>query len=268
MFGEGELRSLLIREIRSPEYRQRLLSDRWLRDKLHRDAVAAEGSFWYVGSKVEVIRCLAEFDANAAFDAAWTALTTEHWHDRERYPNLLMQIDATRAPKLLLNRLSVEPWQLIRYVIARALSRTILLHDFKALLKSGDVRQRIAACYAAGFAENGIEIRADLVEALHDSADEVVRAATNALLQLSERDLCWQLKERVLSATEPVEKWLYLDHLVEAIDPGVPFEPLPALLENLGCGISPLIFDRFNDRLKERRKELLDRLKTRRIDRD
>jgi HEAT repeat protein len=119
-----------------PALKAKLLEDRWLRDTLHRESVATEGSSWISGRKSAAIECLAEFDREAAFGAATRALESADGHDRERYPYLLREIDVEQAVPLLLDHLATERSDHVRFAIGRALS-TLELED--------ELRKRIAS---------------------------------------------------------------------------------------------------------------------------
>jgi hypothetical protein len=256
----------LVRHIRKPHSKAQLLADPWLRDTLHRAAVEAEGNFWIVGSKEAAIGCLAEIDRDAAFQAANRALFNEDSHDRARYPYLLLEIDPEQAIAFLIGALGQIRAPHVRVAIGRALQGR---QELSAQLRHcyHDSSKREAACFLAGFAVDGEAWRAWLISALDDDDDRIVRAARMSLDRLADERVGRRLLERAASAASQEDKWLYLDHFVEAIDPGDndrfswPQEAL-SVLETM----SPLIRIILSKRLKERRKAVNEELQKQKYD--
>ncbi len=259
-FGDWDLLRILILRLR-PELKERLLEDRWLRETFHRQAVAEEGSFWYVGSKAAAVECLAEFDPQAAFEAASQALRRVEWHDRERYPHLLFKIDSARAVSALLEQLETEKSGLVRYAIGRVLSDFGLKDVLASRWGSPASHIRVAACFAASWAADGLELESPIRRCLDDVNESVIKAAMDALDRLAQRRIASELCDRVTSVDDLVARWRYIDDLIDCIDPGDDFLPWPKTLRSACNGLSPIVLKLTDERLKKRRKKLHDELK-------
>lgn len=259
-FGDWDLLRILICELR-PEHKQRLLADRWLREKFHREAVAAEGNGWFVGSKSAAIECLAEFDRDAAFEAARQSLQTPDWHDRERYPYLLFEINSARAIPLLLKHLDDEKAGHVRHAIGRVFANVDLEELLCPNFESSNAKTRVSACFAAGWARDGAVMDRLIRRCLDDLNEAVIAAAIDAIDRLRDCSICAELIERVKSSDDLALKWMYLDTLVEAIDPGDDFRPWPVELREASINLSPVVLRQISERAKQRRKKQFDELK-------
>ena len=259
-FGDWGLLRVLVLNL-PPEFKERILGDRWLREKFHREAVAAEGSFWLTGSKSAAIECLAEFDRDTAFEAARRALQTPGWHDRERYPYILMNIDAGRAIPYLVEHLNSEQAGKVRQAIGRVLGTAELAEILRPRFDSEDVRSRISACFAAGWARDGSQMSDLLRRSLDDPNDEVIEAAMNAIDRHRKRSICAELLARATLDDDIVLKWMYIDAIVDVVDPGDDFRPWPAELHAACDSLSPILRKYVFERVKKRRKKLFDELK-------
>jgi HEAT repeat protein len=174
-FGNWDFLRTLICNVRKPELKAKLLEDRWLRDTLHRESVAAEGNSWISGRKSTAIECLAEFDREAAFVATRRALESTDGHDRERYPYLLREVNVERAVPILLDRLAAERSGHVRFAIGRALSNLDLEMELRARMAAPTETLRAAACFAAGWVRDGEKLKSDLHAALNDPSELVIR---------------------------------------------------------------------------------------------
>ena len=259
-FGDWELLRILVLRLR-PELKQRLLEDRWVRDTFHREAVADEGSSWRVGSKAGAIECLAEFDPKAAYEAAAQALRTVQWHDRERYPHLLFKVDSNRAVPALLDRLDSERSGPVRYAIGRVLSGVSLTDVLVPRWESPSQKVRASACFAASWADDGVQLERPIRCCLDDSSESVINAAMDALHRLRQRNVSSELRECAASAEELVVKWRYIDDMIDCMDPGDDFQRWPEALSSVCDGLSPIVLKLIDDRLEKRRKTLHDELK-------
>ncbi len=259
-FGDWGLLRILILNMPS-QFKERILGDRWLREKFHRAAVAAEGSSWLTGSKAAAIECLAEFDRDTAFEAARRALYTPGWHDREHYPYILMEIDASRATPLLIEHLDAEHAGEVRHAIGRVLAGVQLSEVLRPRFDAKDFKIRASACFAAGWARDGAEMTDLLQRSLDDPNENVIREAMDAVDRLRIRSICRKLLARATSADDVVLKWIYIDAIVDVIDPGDSFEPWPAELQTACQDLSPILLKYISERVKKRRKKLFDELK-------
>jgi hypothetical protein len=259
-FGDWELLRILILHLR-PEFKQRLLENRWFRETFHREAAREEGTSWLVGSKANAVECLAEFDAKAAFEAASQALRSVECHDRERYPYLLFKIDSPRAVAVLLEQLETEKDGHLRYAIGRVLSEVTLTDELTPRWESPLPQVRASACFAASWAKDGLQLEHSVRECLEDSDESVIMGAMDALNRLAQWQLVSELCVCANSAEELVVKWRYIDDLIDSMDPGDDFQPWPETLRSVCDGLSPIVLKLIGDRLKKRRKMVHDELK-------
>jgi hypothetical protein len=262
-FGNWESLRLLICSLRKPELKAKLLEDRWLRETLHRESVATEGSSWITGRKSAALECLAEFDHDAAFIATVSALEATTNHDRERYPDLLRTIDSQRAVPVLLDRLITERFERVRFAIGRALAPLQLEAELRCRLSAVSENTRAAACFAAGWTEDGPQLRNELLLALGDSSEAVIREAMASLDRLRVREVCTELSRRATKESNLVSRWGYLDALIDVMDPGEESAGFPELLRVPSESLGLLVRKHLNDRLTKRRKELHDDLEKR-----
>lgn len=259
-FGDWALLRILILRLR-PDLKQRLLEDRWLRDTFHREAIADEGRSWLVGSKAGAIECLAEFDPNAAYEAAARALCTVQWRDRERYPYLLFKIDSKRAVPSLLDCLDSERSGRVRHAIGRVLNAVALTDVLVPRWESPSSLVRASACFAASWADDGIQLERPIRRCLDDRTEYVIKAAMDALNRLQHRRMISEIRDCVVSAEDLVVKWRYIDDLIDNMDPGDDFQPWPEALRSVCNGLSPIVLNLIDDRLNKRRKKFHDELK-------
>ena len=120
--SEVEMRGLL-RRVTDSATLHAIFSDADVQEAIRQIAICQEGSFWYVGRKATAIRALALVDPGAAYEAAQAALQNDGSHDREMYPYLIVQIDASRSIRDLIEQAKAERHTSVRWSIARALSR-------------------------------------------------------------------------------------------------------------------------------------------------
>jgi hypothetical protein len=262
-FGDWSLLRLLILNMPS-RFKDRILGDQWLREKFHREAVASEGNSWLTGSKAAAIECLAEFDADAAFEAARQALSTAGWHDREYYPYVLMEIDQARAIPLLVDRLNAERAGQVRHAIGRSLAGVKLSEVLNPRFEDKDSKVRAGACFAAAWVSDGQEMEELLRRSLDDRDENVIREAMAAIDRLRIRSISRQLLARATSTNDIVSKWLYIDAIIDLIDPGDDFEPWPVEIRTVCQDLSPILRKYVSERVKKRRKKVFDDLKKKR----
>ncbi|MDB5389524.1 MAG: hypothetical protein JWM11_5170 [Planctomycetaceae bacterium] len=259
-FGEDEFLRILVRKLRSP-YKERLLEDRWLRDRFHRSAVEDEGRSWIVGSKVAAIQCLSEFDKTSAYQATLLALRKPEWHDRERYPYLLYELDPKSAIPHLLAQLVTEPGEHVRYAIGRVMSNERLHAKLELMLESSAATVRQSACFAAGWALDNYDCVGLLTRALEDQNPKVISAAMDSLDRIRDQAVRERLIEVAIATPDISLKWTYLQAASELGDPGDVGRPIPQRVSQVCDGLTSLHRSRINKLMQDRRKKVLDELK-------
>ncbi|HEY3965547.1 MAG TPA: hypothetical protein VGM05_13405 [Planctomycetaceae bacterium] len=258
-----DLIHILLQNIQRVDLKQRILADPWLRNALHEMALAAEGRSWIVGSKAAALASLAECDPETAIQAIQRCMLTPECRDRERYPYLLVKIDRPRATAFLLDCVETESsWQ-VRFAIARALVESDVSSQIESRFMSIRPEARSAACFMASWMPLPCPFVANIQRCLDDLDGVVISAAIDALDRLHDRDLCTELIRRVERAEDFTEKWRFLNALVNTVDPGDEFCGWPNEIIQATHDMSPLVAKPINDRLKDRRAELTDRLKKR-----
>lgn len=260
--GDWGLLHLFVLHLR-PDFRKRIVANRWLREKFHREAVASEGNFWLVGSKAAAIECLGEFDSAAAFDAAAHALATPDAHDRERYPYVLNKIDSERSLTVLLDQLRCEQDFRVRYAIGRVLSD----RDMTAILQSRwqcrDPKTLAACCFAAGWAKHDPDLLDELRRCLANDDQDVVRSAMDAIDRIRDSEIGSELVLRAARANDVARTMAYLDAAVDVLDPGDDFATRPAAVREVCKSMSPMLGKAISERVKKRREKLTADLKIR-----
>lgn len=236
------------------------------RQILHEAAFASEGrsGVWFVGYKAAAIRHLARFDAEAAWVAARTALKNTSGKDRERYPDIIAEIDPLAAVPFLLDMLRIETNKRVRWAIGRAFSGLIKRPNagvparVYAWLESSDPERRLAACEAAGWL-SPLYNPADplLSERLNDVDARVASAAQEAVSRLRDAKHVWKLAGAITAESNESRRWRLLDALIALADPGDEHQSWPEWCHQVGPLLSPAMRDYLVEGLKGRRKELV-----------
>lgn len=247
---------LVLRYVGSNAAVSTLLESKAIREYLRSTSFAGEGSSWVTGSKAAAILCLARFDPQAAFLAAKTALSNEKWHDRERYPFILMDLDAHRATPLLLDQLVIEKAKGVIYAICRALAVDGIDDALRTRLRSSDLEQRRVACIAAGWASRTPDSESELRSLLSDRNENVAKAAAEAISRIERRKVSRQLADALMEESNQSERWLFVDCLLTMADPGDPHQKWPADGPDIGAVLSPLQISHCTDRLKKLRESV------------
>jgi HEAT repeat protein len=172
-----------------------------------------------------------------------------------------MDIDAGRAIPFLVEHLKTEQAGQVRQAIGRVLGTADLAGILLSRFDSEDVRTRVNACFAAGWARDGAQMSDLLRRSLDDPNEEVIGTAMDAIDRHRDRTICTELLARAILGDEIVLKWMYIDAIVDVVDPGDDFQPWPAELQAACEGVSPILRKYVSERVKKRRKKLFDELK-------
>ena len=229
--------------------RQALLKDRRVLDFIWAVAYAPPSSRHDKRDRENAIYCLIEANSEEGFRAARAALMITEIPGRHNYPHILMQADSSKAVPMLLDYLADETQSSVKASIGRALSGSDIDSELARRLSADNTGERVAACFAAGWAgrSEGIERR---VKGLitDDPEPEVSQSAISALNRMALRRETKLLAQRVLDADNEFDRWLYLDSLLEFADPGDEYSQWPVEGPLVGDVLSPLQFLHLKER--------------------
>jgi hypothetical protein len=263
-YDRKEMQILLLIGVEDSRALELVIDDRSAKDTLQEAAFArAEGVVWFVGSKEAAIRHLARYDSQAAWEAARVALEDTQGKDRERYPDLLAEIDPLDAGPFLMDRMRVEADKRVRWAIGRALSRLAMspmLGLFARLsewVTSSDAVHRQTACEVMGWLDSWDRPAPLLRACLEDVGEQVSAAAEEALRRLRDAEHVWEIARAITAAANDERRqWRLLDALIALADPGDEHQKVPAWCQQVGQGLPPAMRDYLVEGLKRRRKEL------------
>jgi hypothetical protein len=242
---------------------QQIVAAEPVRAALRERALADDGAFWGAGSaaRIRAIRALATFDPSTAFLAAQKALEDCGTHERDRYPYLLVEIDAVRAARLLVGQLVREESTVVRHSISRALARVELAVEIIGLLDSARAGERAAGCVLCAFREVGQEVRSRLLDLLQDGDPDVPEAALFALRSVRRSEEAEHLVAAALVPEVTREwRWVLLDALLSIGDLGDKGGPTPGWLRELKSVLPPEMWNYAWGKIKSGRRKLRDEL--------
>lgn len=252
---------LLIKRVRKEPYRTRILADTNIRNSIHELSTAAEGSFWFTGSKAAMVDCMVLFNPVAAFAAACRCLEDTDSHDREMYPALLMEIDKSKAIDWLVKHCAVERSASVRFAIGRALEDCDLVESVLSDMISPETAVRKAGCFLAGWSSADARVDRALIEALDDFSHDVVAEALEARRRRADREITRSLVELLEAEKDIARKGVLLDALVGVADPGGEHQALSPLLTRALDAAGPVYDSAAEKRIEKRRKKLAEKLK-------
>jgi hypothetical protein len=208
-----------------------------------------------------MIECLSLINPAAAFAAACRCLLDPDVHDRELYPPLLVEIDRDKAIDWLFNHAANEASPSVRHAIGRALEEQDLNERVLVQLKSGNARERQAACHIAGWMRPDERIDEALLARLDDYSVEVVTAALAGRRMREERSVARKLVERLEAGTDCLKKTILLDALIGVADPGGERDEVSPLHARALKAVGRTEAQAAIKRIKKRRKRLAEKLK-------
>lgn len=262
----SEMTLMLLLGVEDSQALEQVIDDTSARQILHEVAFASEEKsvIWFVGYKAAAIRHLARFDPQAAWEAARAALENTSGRDRERYPDIIAEIDSLAAAPFLLDRLRSEADKRVRWAIGRAFSGLIkqplagVPGRVSAWLTSNDPERRLTACEVAGWLSPLYKPTDPLLnERLNDVDERVAAAAHEAVSRLRDAEHVWRLAGAVTAERNEARQWRLLDALIALADPGDEHQPAPEWSRQVGPLLSPPLQDYLLERLKRRRKDLV-----------
>jgi hypothetical protein len=256
----GMLR-LLVTRIRDPTYRDAILQDPEVREFVHQLSTAAEGNFWFTGSKAAMIECLALFNSKAAVAAAHRCLENPQSHDRELYPGLLMRIDSAAGAELLIDVCTKEQQTGVRYAIGRALEDVEMTDRLLTAIASPDPAIREAACFLARWSKHDARLDEAIQARLDDSSHDVRTTALASRRFRADKVFAQELVVQLESESDPRRKTIFLDAFITLTDPGGENQELSPHLQRALDTVSSYEAHAAFERLKKRRKKLSENLK-------
>jgi hypothetical protein len=149
----------------------------------------------------------------------------------------------------------------VRFAIARALSQSDFSEHLTGRFEARSAETRASACFLASWLLSPDPFAPQIRRCLDDVEETVIKTAIDALDRLRQRSVCADLAERVRTAITPEQRWVYLDALVDAIDPGDGFRPWPSILSKTAEWVHPFARRYLNEQLDRRCKALADDLK-------
>ena len=227
-----------------------------LLEHLHDVAFADEGRGWLSGSKAAAILGVARFDPRTAFLAARKTLRNPSSHDREYYPNILVEIDADAATPELLAQAAEERSTAVIWAIGRALADADVSDQIEQWIGNSDAKKRLAACRVCARFGPGDTVFRSLRARLDDIDLHVADAAREALHLLQVANEADALVEAVLAEDNASRRWVLLDSLLALADPGDIHRPWPKWAREIAENVAYLMRVYIEDELKERRKEV------------
>lgn len=265
-YERSDLILQLLIHVRDSRALEAVIDDPSASDALHEVAFssAERSMIWFVGARAAAIRHLARFDAQVAWEAARAALEDAPGKDRERYPDVLAEIDPLRAAPFLLNRLRVEEDRRIRWAVGRAFSELIkwpaadVPGTISAWIESGDRAQRRAACEVSGWLPT-VYTSADpaLRARLNDVDERVAAAAQEALSRLRDAEHVCELAQALTAEGDESRRWRLLDALIGLADPGDEHQGAPDWTRQMSSSLSPAMLEYLVKGLTRRRNELI-----------
>jgi HEAT repeat protein len=227
---------------------------------LHDAAFAFEGSFWVVGSKVNIIMLLSLADNSAAYSAAVLALKDSRVHDRAQYPNLLFKIDSEKAKTDLLLLLQQEKDEEVKAAIGRVLGEISSSDVLSDWLSDDSPSARQAACAVAGHLSAEDSVISQVISLLDDPDAGVSTAAADALLRIRRTQRRDQLVRSLSSEMHRDEKWPLIDLAIAVADAGDESSGYPdqlvAASKNLDWPMRNYIKESLQEQQKEQGKRL------------
>ena len=233
-----------------------ILTDSAIRGELREAAFSLEGRTWVTGSKVNAIRGLASFDPSAAYLAARTALVDPDAHDRDRYPALMVRLDADRASVDLVRQAPLEASTWVLHAIGRALKKMSGHDAVFPLIEAEEESAREAACHLVSMWPRNEEVITKLRALLHDPQRRVGQAAIDALQRVALSTHTDDLVAAIERETDRPRKWRLLECAVETGDPGDNGDQWPAWRQRMGTAIDYAMASFAAKRLKDRRDKL------------
>lgn len=143
----------------------------------------------------------------------------------------------------------------------RTLGSAQLDASLRAKFDSEDFRTRESACFAAGWAHDGVQMLDSLRRSLDDFNEKVIGAAMDAIDRLRDRRICAGLLARATHAVDVGLKWMYIDAIVDVADLGDEFQQWPAEFQAACQELSPIAWNYISERVRKRRKKLFEKLK-------
>ena len=227
-----------------------------IRRYLAEGAFAAEDGIWHTGSKAAIIRGLAALDEEEALLATQRALLSPDSHDREYYPYLLLELDASRGSSILLEQAAKETSTKVIRAMSRALAWYELRDTLLSWINSAEAGKRWAACRLAGCQSPSDEFCSAIRTRLNDDDERVVEAASEAINRLEDTIQAHVLLAAFEGEQSLERRFVLLDALIEVADPGDAFRPWPIWAVGAAKDMPYLMQVYLMEKVGDRRKKL------------
>lgn len=196
------------------------LADDESKDFLLERSFADEGRGWIVGSRRDAIRGLGHRDSVQAFAAAERALRTPDARDRHLYPDLLVELDRSKAVNALLKQLEAENSRIVVRAIGAALPPAIRRKACLDRLKSDKVRAVIVGATLSADLRPGAGIESQLFARARFGPREALPAIIRATQYRRHAREANIVLGRMRRTTERALRWCLIDALVSLGDFG------------------------------------------------
>jgi hypothetical protein len=233
-----------------------LLGDVRIRDRLLESSFSDEGNSRVVGSKARAIRALGRFDREAANHAALRAFKNTEGHDRQLYPNLIVEFSGREAVDILVAQAAIEASTLVIWSIASALEALDYVDALSALFTSPELSRRLTGCKLAERIRLSDSMATMLRSLTEDLDNSVVAAACCALRFQRDARSAEMLKEAVQSERDLSRRWILIDALLSVSLVGEKDQPFPTWVNEVFGGSGQLERHYVEEGLKLRRDEL------------
>ena len=240
------------------------LDCRPVQDFLNLTAFVHDSTTRHIGEKARLVRGLVAYQPEEAYAAALLSLQDKDAHDQERFPDLLLDINPTRALSDLFALLaSPQTGKWMHYHVSRALA----VHSetdsdgvgvISMLLQkahSEEAQERQAACSALAFFPAD-EVVTETVRTCMDDEDvEVFEAACETWRRVETTRRVGELARAFLTEESPSRRWVLIMTALEVGDLGEAYRPLPAWLQTIYERLAPLEWNYVSEKISKRRVE-------------
>lgn len=215
--------------------------------------------FRVTGEKPAALRFVGIKQPDAAVRMALARLRHPDTPDRELYVPVLGTLAGSSAVGMLLETVRLDPPSRVTQAIGRELGRLDAEDRVIEWLCSPIVAERLAACRIAGFLPLTERLDREVRARARDADRHVSGAAVAAHERLLSGRTVGELVRAVSVEADLPHRWTLLDTLVSVADPGAEGVPL-AWLKEVRPYLTPALGKRVSERLKDRRKKLLEEL--------
>lgn len=206
--------------------------------------------------RVPGIRGLSTLDQAKAFAASESSLHDRLCEERDAMPSILMELDAERAARLLLEVAPTADDETVEFAIADALATADVESELVTMFDSEAPVERRVACVLAGRRPDPEPFRELLRARALDIDESVASTAIRALREQIRVQAVAALVQSAIHATDKRWRWVLLDQVARHARGRREVPPvLHSTLTSLAGELTPLEARRFNERMEKGREE-------------